>query len=296
MRAVNQPTWMLVDEFVAAFERARAADATARLADYLPLADDPLHVAVLSELVRVDLEDAWQKGESRRLETYRERFPQLFDDPARLAEAAFEEYRLRHQAGEHVPVSEYRSRFGVELPAIDWPKAAGRSSARCTAPRDDDRSTPDDQCACADFPAVGSQFLDFALLCELGRGAFGRVYLAVQGDLANRYVVLKITARQLGEPQTLARLQHTNIVPIYSFHHSHGLQAVCMPYFGATTLADVLHELSGRDALPHSGKVLVETVWRRHSVTHFSSDKRHMAPDQQADSAAPAPAAGCCKI
>ena len=69
-----------------------------------------------------------------------------------------------------------------------------------------------------------------------GRGAFGRVFLARQGDLANRLVALKIVCDIRGEPQNLARLQHTNIVPIYSVHAAPPFQAICMPYFGGATL------------------------------------------------------------
>ena len=80
---------------------------------------------------------------------------------------------------------------------------------------------------------MGGTFLGFRLESELGRGAFGRVYLARQGDLANRPVALKISADVIGETHALAQLQHTNIVPIYSVHRSGPLQAVCMPYLGS---------------------------------------------------------------
>ena len=121
------------------------------------------------------------------------------------------------------------------------------------------------------LPHPGEHFLGFQLVGELGRGAFGRVYLAEQGDLAGRYVVLKIATDIVGESQTLAQLQHTNIVPIYSIHHSGSLQAVCMPYFGATTLADVLEELGNEASLPASGKLLVSTVNARKESTIVAS-------------------------
>src|SRR5947209_5050283 len=43
------------------------------------------------------------------------------------------------------------------------------------------------------LPEVGTEFLGFRLLAEVGQGAFGRVYLAQQGDLADRSVVLKVS-------------------------------------------------------------------------------------------------------
>ena len=87
------------------------------------------------------------------------------------------------------------------------------------------------------LPQVGDEFAGFRLIGELGSGAFGRVYLARQGDLADRPVALKVSTGCFAESQKLARLQHTHIVPVYSFHRAGQLQAVCMPYFGATTLA-----------------------------------------------------------
>src|SRR5262249_34565618 len=65
------------------------------------------------------------------------------------------------------------------------------------------------------MPQIGDAIAGFQLVDELGRGAFAKVFLAKQGDLAGRHVVLKVTAHTRPESQTLAQLQHTNIVPIY---------------------------------------------------------------------------------
>jgi eukaryotic-like serine/threonine-protein kinase len=110
------------------------------------------------------------------------------------------------------------------------------------------------------LPAVGQRFAGFELVAVLGRGTFGRVYLARQGELADRFVVLKISPDLSGETRTLARLQHTNIVPIYSVHRMDSLQAVCMPYFGATTLGQLLARYRDRAALPSTGRQLVDTL------------------------------------
>ncbi len=112
----------------------------------------------------------------------------------------------------------------------------------------------------AALPAVGTDFLGFRLVDELGRGAFSRVYLARQADLADRPVALKVSVELSGEPQLLARLQHTNIVPIHSTHRAGPLQVVCMPYFGPTTLAAVLRDLRARSGLPASGEALVSLL------------------------------------
>ncbi|MFO0881315.1 MAG: serine/threonine-protein kinase [Gemmataceae bacterium] len=117
------------------------------------------------------------------------------------------------------------------------------------------------------FPVVGTTFLNFRLIAELGRGTFGRVYLARQGDLAQRLVALKVSSEIHPESQRLAQLQHTHIVPIYSLHQTGPLYAVCMPFFGATTLADILQDLLGQAALPASGKGLITTLEGRSSRT-----------------------------
>lgn len=284
MRAVNRPTWMLVEEFVEAFEQARAANSSAPVASYLPDEDDRLYLSVLSELIRVDLEHAWENGEPRRLEAYRKQFPRLFDAPEKLAEVAFEEFRLRHRAGDEVCVSEYQSRYGVNWPEVTSDRNRHRwpSRSRCGH----------GQYLPTDFPEVGSRFLDFDLVGVLGQGALGRVYLASQGELANRYVVLKITARHLAEPRALARLQHANIVPIYSIHCFGSLQAVCMPFFGATTLADVLREFAERDRQSYCGKSLVDTVCRRHTQTQSTALRGMRGPlEESVDDQVHTPAA-----
>ena len=115
------------------------------------------------------------------------------------------------------------------------------------------------------MPTVGDSFLGFRIVEELGRGAFGRVFLAAQGDLAGRLVALKVSAEMPGESQTLAQLQHTNIVPIFSAHHAPPFHAVCMPYFGRATLADLLEDVEGQGSLPASGQAFLKTVGSRRS-------------------------------
>src|SRR5262249_51840174 len=57
------------------------------------------------------------------------------------------------------------------------------------------------------MPRVGDRFLHFELISELGRGTFGRVFVARQTNLADRLVALKVAANLGGESDKLARLQ-----------------------------------------------------------------------------------------
>jgi serine/threonine protein kinase/Tfp pilus assembly protein PilF len=104
------------------------------------------------------------------------------------------------------------------------------------------------------YPQPGGWFERFEILSELGRGAMGRVYLARQQTPVARVVVLKVGQHLSSECQKLAKLQHPNVVPVYSFHQHDRLQAVCMPYRGPLTLrhlvarlrSENLHTLDGR--------------------------------------------------
>ncbi len=110
------------------------------------------------------------------------------------------------------------------------------------------------------LPEAGGDVFGFKLVRELGRGAFGRVFLATQPELAGRMVALKVSADLRGESRALAQLQHTNIVPVYSTHRAGVLQGVCMPFFGSTTMADLLKRYRAVNHLPASGRELVATL------------------------------------
>ena len=115
---------------------------------------------------------------------------------------------------------------------------------------------------------IGGQQFGFWLLDQLGDGRFARVFLAKQPDLAGRLVVLKFSTLEGAEPQTLALLQHTHIVPIYSLHEdqSADLRAVCMPYFGGASLAHVLDVVFRGPALPSAGAAWSAALAEVHSA------------------------------
>jgi serine/threonine protein kinase/tetratricopeptide (TPR) repeat protein len=112
------------------------------------------------------------------------------------------------------------------------------------------------------LPDIGDQLFGFSLRHELGRGSFARVFLAEQSDLAGRPVVLKVSGIEGDEPQTLAQLQHTHIVPIHSIHEDAraGLRALCMPYFGGASLSRALEQLWATAPRPTRGQELVAAL------------------------------------
>lgn len=316
-----------VNAYVEAYEAAQLRCGAADIADFLPASDHPLYREVLRELVRVDLEYGWQRGTPPRLEDYRRRFPQLFADPAAVADIAYEDYRQRLLAGRQPDRDDYERRYGIA--SAGWPTSLNGEAhdaavlppveedatswadppdvpAGLPRPRDfgltdlDSVGPPDPTIklglyalelyrevrrtdpgaayrlahALAAMPEAGGNFLGFHLVEELGRGAFGRVFLARQGDLADRLVALKISTDLFEESQALAQLQHTHIVPIYSVHQAGPFQAVCMPYLGSTTLATVCKGLQNRPSLPDSGKHFVSTIQDRRSTVRFDETIR----------------------
>jgi serine/threonine protein kinase/Flp pilus assembly protein TadD len=249
-----------LDEFVRAFEEAHARGAASDLGGFLPPPEHPLRAEVLRELVRVDLEFRWEDGCQKALAEYLHEFPELERDEQGLRAIAFEQSRL------YGPTGSASSTGGVSSP---WSSELGSGAGRKRRPwlagglvrsGSDSGSAGTLSRVMAALPKGGDDFLGFQLIRELGRGAFGKVFLARQGDLADRPVALKVSAEFRTEPQALARLQHTNIVPIYSIHHIGPFQAVCMPYFGSTTLRDVVRDLKERGTCPDSGQELVRLL------------------------------------
>jgi serine/threonine protein kinase/Tfp pilus assembly protein PilF len=112
------------------------------------------------------------------------------------------------------------------------------------------------------LPRPGERLSGFQIVGELGRGAFARVYLARQESLGNRLVALKVSRAEGDEPQILARLQHTHIVPIHSVHDDPAsrLRLMCMPFLGGANLAQVLEAAGARIPEQASGHSLVEAL------------------------------------
>jgi serine/threonine protein kinase/predicted Zn-dependent protease len=204
------------------------------LRDYLP-DDPPARRRALVALSRADLILRRGTREQRPIEWYRDHFPELDDDL--LVALLYEEYCLREEDGEAPEAVEYEVRFPHVASSFQDVLAIHELVGRASL----SRSRGSRQAAVA-LPEVGQTIAGFRLVEELGRGAFARVYLAEEQHLADRPVAVKVSRTGSHEPQTLARLQHTHIVPIYSFRTdpATGLHLLCMPYLGRITLLQVL--------------------------------------------------------
>lgn len=196
----------------------------------------------------------WRAGERPLVEDYLARHPELRDQPEAAIELIYEEYSLRHEHGEAADPGDILGRFP------QWRQQL-RVVLECHHLLDAGTASP-----C--FPAVGDSLPDFNLLAELGRGAQGRVYLATQPALADRPVVVKFVPRSGQEHLSLARLQHTHIVPLYSVEDDpvRNVRMLCMPYFGGVTLARLLELLHARPAETRTGGHIVEALRQEQSA------------------------------
>jgi TonB family protein len=99
----------------------------------------------------------------------------------------------------------------------------------------------------SDFPRIPGYWIER----ELGRGGMGIVYLAHEGKL-DRMVAIKVVEllntqtgeqaeRFINESRTAARLQHSNIVPIYDVGLEGNLYYMAVEYFPGGTLRDLLN-------------------------------------------------------
>ena len=208
------------------------------------LADHP--DAGLDERARIcviDQEHRWPSGSGLPVERYFERCPDLRSDERLGLQLIQAEYRCRIALGACVSPADFAERFPhleqrlVESLAAETPRTGpsarmsptvieARGSTHPTGPEggeDGDRSA-----AQSDLPVGCPSCIGrYEILRILGDGGFGRVFLALDGEL-QRQVAIKIphafriregrdVDTYLKEAQLVASLDHPAIVPVYDF-------------------------------------------------------------------------------
>ncbi len=89
----------------------RASSASVDLRSFLPALGMPHRLAVLHELIKRDMEACYRRQQSRRLEEYLLRYPELGDPGALPVDLIYEEYRVRCLLGDDPDLNQYRERF-----------------------------------------------------------------------------------------------------------------------------------------------------------------------------------------
>jgi serine/threonine protein kinase len=198
-----------------------------------------------------EMNQAWRRGERPHAADYVRGCAPLALQRDAVLRLVTEELCLRREAG-----------IAVDEAALiaEFPEWAGdiRALLACRQLIEDEQPAA---------PALG-KLRDFQLLAELGQGGIGRVYLATQPQLADRPVVVKVTPCRGQEHLSLARLQHTNIVPLYWMHdHPEDDERIlCMPYFGSVTLGSLIAGLKDVPLIQRSGQHIVDVLDRGQSA------------------------------
>ncbi len=199
------------------------------------------HADVLQEMAH-----DWESGAGAGAEEWFRRYPYLAEHAETAVRIVYEEICLREEQGETVDADEIQQRFP------QWADAL-RMLLDCHQLIQAEQPTPS-------FPQQGQQLGELQLVRKLGSGALGQVFLATQSSLSDRPLVVKLTPRTGDEHLSLARLQHTHIVPLYHVLDlpAQNLRALCMPYVGGQSWSALLANLKSVPAAQRSGTKLVE--------------------------------------
>ena len=107
----------------------------------------------------------------------------------------------------------------------------------------------------AKMPESGDSIGPFQLIKTLGQGGMGRVFLALQTDLGDRKVVLKITVSgPSDESELMARVIHPNVMHIFRHFRTddHSFDVIVMPYIPGASLDQLLtrsYSAKGKDEI-----------------------------------------------
>ncbi len=162
----------VADHFEEAWQGPDAVD----LARFLPPGESPLRAAVLQELIKTELEVRYRRGMPVALEDYAARFPELGPASALPARLIYEEYRVRSLIGDRPSLATYRERFPQRFEELSrllreqpLPQAAASPAPASTPSMGSVRSPLGEILP----PSEG-----YALLEKIGAGQYGEVFRA----------------------------------------------------------------------------------------------------------------------
>jgi serine/threonine protein kinase len=190
--------------------------------------------------------DAWERGDCPPAEEFLASRG-LAAESELAVRLIYEEFCLRREGGSNAPSQEILRRFPQWRSELEMLLDCERLLSSANPSR---------------FPEVGEEIGPFRLLSELGRGAMGRVYLASQPALSDRPVVVKLTPQTGQEHLSLARLQHTGIVPLYLAQNipERNVRVLCMPYLGGVTLDQLMTALADNPVDQRAGRDIAKVI------------------------------------
>ncbi len=262
---LDDADWALISEALGQLEEAWKAGKWAQgdspiFADTkigtvpIPPPDNRLHQRMLADLIKIDQECHWRRGNRQKLETYLARWPKLGQDLAVLAELVEAECLTRALWDAMPSVEELRSRFPDVLPRLDF--------AHIQAEVDTERQTRGGDTSGGMFDrtpfsrgvrqplTAGQMFGRYQVRSLIGEGAMGWVYRAHHPGL-DRDVALKIPRFDVAadaemrcrferEAKALAKIRHANICPVYDAGEVDGVYYIAMALIEGRSLAECM--------------------------------------------------------
>lgn len=220
----NNPDPRALTELLNRFSREFETGTIKSVAEFLKLIDNELSIEDIAALVDVEIEMRRSMDESAFVQDYFDTFPGL---------------------------SQYVAQRAMTLEALHETTAAKTEIVDVAAGSIEKRQ----------LIGVGDKLDDFELVAELGKGSFATVFLARQISM-QRMVALKVSEDHGMEAQTLAQLDHRNIVRVYDQRreNSYNLHLLYMQYLEGGTLLDVLRAVLNLPEDQLNGKQFVKCV------------------------------------
>jgi serine/threonine protein kinase len=242
-----------LERFIKTWEQDQEPTLTA----FLPEEPPAFRRLVLIELIKVDMEQRTTRGRGKRLENYTSQFPELLEEGEPPCDLIYEEYHIRRTAGQPVSPQDYYQRFPKSADALR--RLMGTEDLSATTQLVASRRV--------EGLGPGQKLDDFDLLAQLGKGAFGSVFLARQVSM-QRLVALKVSADKGNESQTLAALDHPNIIRVFDQRRlpERRVRLLYMQFAPGGTLADVVKEVRNTPPDLRTGTLLSAAVTQAAAV------------------------------
>ena len=247
--------WSIVEQQLDAF--CQAWDETEHppaMQDFVGDQDGVVRRLILMDLIKVDIEFRMPNPDwEQPMEFYLDAWPELAPDKVVPAELLYEDVFHRRSNGLEVDLKDYRKRFPESIEALNRLLGTSENSLASTGLSQGPSSLT--------AYRVGDVVDDFELKVELGKGAFGVVFLAFQESM-QRTVALKISANRGTEAQVLAQLEHPNIVGVYDRRvlPSSDIQLFYMQYVRGGTLQDALKHVQTQTRDQWNGKLVLDAI------------------------------------
>ena len=276
--------WTALSDAVLQFEALWQQTSAPSIRPYLRSEGDPLRLRLLIELVRVDQEHRWKRGDRRQVEDYLKDWPELGEQPQALAELLQSECLTRFCLDDPPAAAELSQRFPELFDQVDLEQLRVQAAEERR-----DGSTEQNEATATFRPArrpepaglphggasinqrlrsgprfgrlSGKMFGRYEIRRLVATGGMGVVYEARDTEL-NRVVALKIprvdmlqdhTAMQrfANEARAAAAIRHPHVCPIFDVGEFEDQQFLTMPLVEGVSLSAWLEQrtVTERDAV-----------------------------------------------